>query len=269
MGALTLHAPVKQGRDWLLAVELSVGNDTFLVSASLSPETLSWAKRMVKRKSSRLLELFSWVKDAIGNRVNLRGDWGKFGALGKLARDVVKQVADGAVMVPSDETISAAKLYLLAEGGDPQAQKILRAYGQDPILMPVHIAAVVLKRPDWYVIASALCAQANAGDRGSRDVVEAIHAFKEPDSEDIRDTIGINYDLDQAIACPNGSSKRMARYINHYRLARLAPYQPNLDKYTSTLAQHTRLADPFIGSHRRGGYHRPQDLMIRTGMGRF
>jgi len=224
---------------------------------------------MVSRKSARLLELFAWVKDAVSAHISLRGDWGKFGALGKLARDVVSQVTDGGIYVPNSEMVSAAKLYTLAQAGDQQAQGIVQSMGTDPTLISIYLASELLKREDWYERSRDLCSLANQGDVGSRLVLEAVYAFKEPALNDEHEPVGITYDLTHAIASPKGSSRRMAQYINHYRHARLAPYKPDLDAFAGLLCRHSTVADPMIGSYRRGGYHTPQDLMIRTGASRW
>jgi hypothetical protein len=228
---------------------MAIGNDTFVVSASISPETITWAKQMVGRKSARLLELFAWARDAIASKVSLRGDWGKFGALGKLARDVVNQASNNAIFIPSNEVVSAAKIYRMAKDGDERAQAVIQSMGNaEPTLVAIYLAYEMLQREDWYERTRDLCSLANQGDAGSRMILEAVYAFKEPESDldNEPEIVGITYDLTHAISSPRSSSRSMSQYINHYRHARLAPYKPDLDAFAGLLRQSTHAPDPFV-----------------------
>src|SRR3990167_6502615 len=100
---LILHAPERRGKQIALSADLHIGDaDMVTISALVGPETQAWVQKNGKKALQGLGVRLDCAKRLLGRYTKLEGDWSKFGSLGSLGFDVVRQAA-GMIGPPGQE----------------------------------------------------------------------------------------------------------------------------------------------------------------------
>lgn len=269
---VTLRAPRKAGRNWLLSADLNFGRhgDQVAIHARVSPQTLSWARQNLKKGVNKFADAaYRWL----GNYVALEGDWG---ALQALAQSVASSFASEPLLFEADEEMAAAvELHRLASSRPEAAQLTARALESDePRMKAIHLAEQILSSPNPCESSTKLWALASSGDVGARMVLQAMCLLDASSCACQREPIEVFYDIEDAISGNSGAVRRMRNYANHYARFRALPVTQPVESFSRALAHHARrippgiIPNPFVGDFRRGVDYDDQTNFIHAAGGR-
>lgn len=229
---IVLHAPRKIGSDWVLEAEIRPAG--IRLAAFVSPESLAWVERQIRKGAGWVQRLLGKAKLALGGHVALAGEWKRFGVLGELATSVAYEIAGSPETALQSFLLDGAKLYLSARGErGPLAQENAGIYVErifadaavgDPKAIEAQSGLALLSladecahRPDAYALLGQLEAE-NSSD--SMKLLAAIRAlgtasFNAPD-------VVVSYDAETFLGEPE-SAKAMFGYVWSERALRALP----------------------------------------------
>lgn len=225
---LTLHAPYKIGKDWVLCADIHIGDDTVTLKAKLTPRTLRWAKKQFVRSRDwterKARKARKWIR--------FTGDWKKFGPLARVAFNTAKDVAGHPLLQNSSHVKDGAKLFSALEGKKgPQAQQLANVQCQRildaakkgdfhaieawNILQALSRARDIFNHPNCYYLLSQLCYNVWMGDNSARFVLDAVKALGSCCCNGQK--VQICYDIENLMMSPNKASN-FVNWVNDVQM---------------------------------------------------
>lgn len=253
---LTLHAPKRHDRFWVLGIDVNIGGDTITLSARISPKTMRWAQAYGAKALSYLHPVWQRAQSAFRNNVDLDGDWTRFGALAAGAFDLAQRVAASPLSRIEDMT-GPAKFYRACQGElGPHAHKFAveqvkkieadaDAGNDDAIAALKSLYAVVsmdgiLNAEDCYDQLRRLGALAAGGDEEAARLLSACKALGRCCCGG---PVEVNYDLGDQLLKTDGADW-LAGYASDvltFRGYKRAPLRSLAETATAMRAQRRRI----------------------------
>lgn len=238
---VTLYAPIKRGRDWQLAATVDLGNDTLAIGARVSPETIAWANRTVRKGGQWAANLYNRAKRQTDKYIRFKGDWKRLGVLGQYASNVAADLASSPLLSPYDDVSEGLSLYCDITGengsnrqalGYAQLQKIIEAANQGDeqaldaasIIGSLSQADNILKSPYSYYALSIVKTQAVAGDAASFRLLQAVKALGHCCCNGI---VPVTYDIESLIFQPQ-RARDLVGYASDVQTFRAAKRGPQI-----------------------------------------
>jgi hypothetical protein len=215
---VTFHAPVVSGQYWLLRADIGIGPDTVVLTAKLSPATITWARQQALRGANWALQLASAAKQKLDRYVQFKtkGDWSALGLLGDIASRVVTEVANHGALDGYEDMRGAVNLFAAVQGEqgiDSQykagervdriladaEQGITKAIEAKRTLEAVSTASAILSAPspESYFTINELIRQSDAGNESAKLLLQACKALGMQAVN--QEPINVAYDIEQAI----------------------------------------------------------------------
>ncbi len=264
---IILHAPYQRGQDWVLEAEIRPPG--IRLAAWISPESVAWIDRQLKRNSSWILRMLAQAKQQLGFYVGLVGVWGRFGVLGELATSIAYKMASQPELARGVQLVDGAQLYLAHRGehglGAQEAaagyvENIMMGAAEGPsqaiqieaMLTLLAIGDEVLHQPDAYstiMRAEKLAAQ---GDEQATLLLTAVRALGQASMP--QNDVLVSYDAESYFGEPE-QARSMFGYVKTERLLRsIKPTLSHIDvgRVMSTILQTSGVQAPggLVGMER-------------------